>query len=257
MYYQGLGELKGGQKEPEALLTVKGTDLIGLPLSAPLCQYETVYVLPMLTISMGKGTGVVTSVPADAPDDYAALMDWKTKPKLREQYGVEEKWCDIECVPIIEIPDSEYGPMAAKHLCEKLKITSHKDKDKLAAAKKEVYLKGFYQGVLTIGPHKGKLVQKAKLLVRQDMIAANQAAKYFEPEGEVISRDGDQCIVAFVDQWYLTYENEEWTKRVMKHAEENFEMSRRAAADRAEMLANTAIRARIFAGSIQTPHGLP
>ena len=172
------------------------------------------------------------------------------------RYGVEEKWCDIECVPIIEIPDSEYGAMAAKHLCEKLKITSHKDKDKLAAAKKEVYLKGFYQGVLTIGPHKGKLVQKAKLLVRQDMIAANQAAKYFEPEGEVISRDGDQCIVAFVDQWYLTYENEEWTKRVMKHAEKNFEMSRRAAADRAEMLANTAIRARIFAGSIQTPHGL-
>merc|ERR1719375_983020 len=229
MYYQGLGDLEEGMKEPEALLTVKGSELVGLPLSAPLCQYETVYVLPMLTISMGKGTGVVTSVPADAPDDYAALMDWKTKPKLREQYGVEEKWCDIECVPIIEIPDSEYGPMAAKHLCEKLKITSHKDKDKLAAAKKEVYLKGFYQGVLTIGPHKGKLVQKAKLLVRQDMINANQAAKYYEPEGEVISRDGDQCIVAFVDQWYLTYEDEKWTKRVMKHAEENFEMFNKSA----------------------------
>ena len=32
--------------------------------------------------------------------------------------------------------------------------------------------------------------------------------------------------------------------------------SRRAAAGRAELLANPAIRARIFAGSIQTPHGL-
>lgn len=29
----------------------------------------------MLTISMDKGTGVVTSVPSDAPDDYAALRD--------------------------------------------------------------------------------------------------------------------------------------------------------------------------------------
>jgi leucyl-tRNA synthetase len=29
----------------------------------------------MLTISMDKGTGVVTSVPSDAPDDFAALRD--------------------------------------------------------------------------------------------------------------------------------------------------------------------------------------
>jgi len=29
----------------------------------------------MMTISMEKGTGIVTSVPSDAPDDYAALRD--------------------------------------------------------------------------------------------------------------------------------------------------------------------------------------
>jgi len=29
----------------------------------------------MLTISMTKGTGVVTSVPSDAPDDFAAMRD--------------------------------------------------------------------------------------------------------------------------------------------------------------------------------------
>ena len=33
-------------------------------------------------------------------------------------------------------------------------------------------------------------------------------------------------------------------------------MSRRAAADRVQLLANPAIRAQILAGSIQTPHGL-
>ena len=31
-------------------------------------------MLPLLTISMGKGTGVVTSVPSDSPDDYRALQ---------------------------------------------------------------------------------------------------------------------------------------------------------------------------------------
>jgi leucyl-tRNA synthetase len=54
---------------------VKGLDLIGLPLKAPLAKFDVVYLLPMMTISMKKGTGFVTSVPSDAPDDYAALRD--------------------------------------------------------------------------------------------------------------------------------------------------------------------------------------
>ena len=49
--------------------------MIGLPLKAPLCTFETVYSLPMFGISMTKGTGVVTSVPSDSPDDYATLRD--------------------------------------------------------------------------------------------------------------------------------------------------------------------------------------
>jgi leucyl-tRNA synthetase len=52
-----------------------GQELLGLKLKAPLTKYEFVYALPMQTISMGKGTGVVTSVPSDAPDDWAALRD--------------------------------------------------------------------------------------------------------------------------------------------------------------------------------------
>ena len=39
--------------------------------------YSYVFVLALETISMTKGTGVVTSVPSDAPDDYAALRDFQ------------------------------------------------------------------------------------------------------------------------------------------------------------------------------------
>lgn len=63
---------------------------MGLPLRAPNAKYETVYVLPLLTISMGKGTGVVTSVPSDAPDDYAALLELKDKPAFRAKFGLED-----------------------------------------------------------------------------------------------------------------------------------------------------------------------
>lgn len=56
-----------------------GSELFGLPLEAPLSHYPTVYVLPMMTIKEDKGTGVVTSVPSDSPDDFAALTDLKNK----------------------------------------------------------------------------------------------------------------------------------------------------------------------------------
>lgn len=66
------------------LMEIEGKDLIGLALKAPLTSYEKVYSLPMPSISMDKGTGVVTSVPSDAPDDWATLRDLQQKPKLRE-----------------------------------------------------------------------------------------------------------------------------------------------------------------------------
>ena len=56
-----------------------------------IARYEKVYTLPLLTISMTKGTGVVTCVPSDAPTDYAALRDLKEKPKLREKYGITDE----------------------------------------------------------------------------------------------------------------------------------------------------------------------
>ena len=57
----------------EVVARLKGQDIMGVALSAPLTSYPKIYTLPMLTIKDNKGTGVVTSVPSDSPDDYAAL----------------------------------------------------------------------------------------------------------------------------------------------------------------------------------------
>lgn len=147
MSYQGFTVERG---VPVCEGSFQGEHLLGLPLSAPYAAYETVYTLPLMTISMKKGahcegwaltgraggltlaayrclfpvphprhprrpllspslhfpagTGVVTSVPSDAPDDWAALRDLQQKPALREKYGLTEAMASFDVVEIIDIP---------------------------------------------------------------------------------------------------------------------------------------------------------
>lgn len=125
-----------------------------------------------------------------------------------------------EPIPILQIPD--FGPMAAVELCEKLGVKSQNDSALLATAKDRVYLRGFYDGVMTVGEQKGQRVQDAKKPIQQALIAASKAILYQEPESEVISRSGDECVVALVDQWFIDYADEE-SKRLARQALEQLE----------------------------------
>jgi len=198
---------------------IKGVDLIGTPLHAPKAIYERIYCLPLLTISMTKGTGVVTSVPSDAPDDYAALRDWQTDEKLRAKHGVtEEMVAPFNVVPIINIPGM--GDTSAVFMCDKLGIKSQKDKKKLEEAKAETYKEGFYKGVMLVGEEdgvKGMKVMDAKDKCKAKLCADGEAFTYYEPEKEVISRSGRECVVAYLDQWFIKYGEENWAKQVREH----------------------------------------
>ena len=61
-------------------------------MQAPLSGGRIIYTLPLTTIKMDKGTGVVTSVPSDSPDDYIALKDLREKPT----HGVKPEWVPAE-----------------------------------------------------------------------------------------------------------------------------------------------------------------
>jgi leucyl-tRNA synthetase len=226
MAYQDMTNKRGVVEQLGELF--KGVSLIGLALNAPNATYPIVYTLPLLSISMGKGTGVVTSVPSDAPDDYIALRDLQRNEKgIRDEFPmITDEMVNFDVVSIISIPGGdedlkieEWGDCAAVTGCEVLKVKNQHDKKKLIKIKKAVYNKGFYQGVMKVGSAKGQLVQDAKAAVRKEMIQNGQACVYWEPEGLVVSRSGDECIVAFLDQWYLKYGEETWRDNVINHVE--------------------------------------
>ncbi|XP_039265438.2 leucine--tRNA ligase, cytoplasmic-like [Styela clava] len=193
----------------EVVAQLIGQDIMGMALHAPLTSYEVIYTLPMFTIREDKGTGVVTSVPSDAPDDFAALRDLKNKAPLREKYGItDEMVMPFEPIPIIDIPG--FSNLSAVQVCEQLKILSQNDRDKLAEAKDMVYLKGFYDGVMLVEGYEGQKVQNVKKPIQQAMVKSGEALLYMEPEKKVMSRSADECVVALCDQWYLDYGEKNW-----------------------------------------------
>ncbi|XP_054611719.1 leucine--tRNA ligase, cytoplasmic-like [Dunckerocampus dactyliophorus] len=209
MSFQGFTKENG---VVSVVMEILGQDILGCALSAPLTSYKIIYALPMLTIKEDKGTGVVTSVPSDAPDDIAALRDIKKKQALREKYGIEDKMVlPFEPIPIIDIPG--YGNLSAPVVCDELKIQSQNDKDKLAEAKEKVYLKGFYEGIMLVDGYKGQKVQDVKKPIQKMMVERGEAAIYMEPEKQIMSRSADECVVALCDQWYLDYGDAEWKKQ--------------------------------------------
>lgn len=216
MAFQNIFEDWG--KYPQ-ILALEGSEVVGTLVHAPLSVHqEGIRILPMDTVKATKGTGVVTCVPSDSPDDYATITDLAKK---AQYYGVKKEWAELEIVPLIETPS--YGNLTAKHLVETMKINSPKDVKQLADAKDLAYKEGFYKGVMVYGAFKGQTVVDAKPKVRNQLIDAGDAFNYAEPDGFVLSRSGDECVAAHLDQWYLnygTYENGgdgAWQKLLIDH----------------------------------------
>ncbi|KNH04725.1 leucyl-tRNA synthetase [Perkinsela sp. CCAP 1560/4] len=202
------------------LFSIKGQDLMGIKVLAPMSYYREVYVLPLDTIDENKGTGIVTSVPSESPEDHLAFTALRKKPEYREKLGILDKWI-TPFIPIatVVVPGVGESTNIAEEACKMHKVSSVNDRDKLLLAKKEAYKQSHYRGIMADGLFKGKLASDAKLLARDHMIADNQAFIYAEPDGLVVSRSGDTCVVALTDQWYLSYGEDEWKSQVMGHIE--------------------------------------
>src|SRR2546423_2451705 len=88
---------------------IHGAELLGKDAVAPAIN-RAIPILPGSFIDQGRGTGIVTSVPSDAPDDYVALRDLQQDDRLLAKYDLDaERIRAIKPVPIIRTPG--WGPL--------------------------------------------------------------------------------------------------------------------------------------------------
>ncbi|MEM1988240.1 MAG: leucine--tRNA ligase [Candidatus Woesearchaeota archaeon] len=192
--------------------TFKGKELVGKKCVAPYIDRE-IPILPGKFVDENYGTGLVTSVPSDAPHDYQALKDLQNNPEECKKYGLNyEEVKSIELIPIID--SKELGTLPAKKICEEWQIKDQND-PRLEEAKKLVYQAGFYEGTMLINCKEfaGMKVNQAKDLVAEKLRDLNLNVPIYELTGKVVCRCGTEAIAAILqNQWFLDYSNPEWKK---------------------------------------------
>ena len=208
-------KLRLQQHQVSRARALKGRELVGLRVRDPLVGRE-VPVLPASFVDPDEATGVVYSVPAHAPFDYAALMDVKADP---ERFGVPRELVEgLEPIPIIRLPG--YGELPAKEACEKHGVKSQADREALEAATEEIYKKEFYEGVMTAGPFAGLKVTESKERTREFLFEKGLGFKFYEvtaTKKPVLSRAGGKVVVAVLpDQWFLDFNAPGWKERGRK-----------------------------------------
>ncbi|MEA3378655.1 MAG: leucine--tRNA ligase [Nanoarchaeota archaeon] len=206
-------KLKEQNWEVKFIENINGKALIGKYAKAPGIGRKII-ILPSYFCDTSKGTGIVTSVPSDAPDDYIGLHDLQNDEDECKKYGLDiEQLKKIKIIPIIDSKD--LGDMPAVKICKEMGIKNQHERKKLTEAKKIVYKKGFYEGTLNknCGKYAGKKVIDVKDEVKKALLESGEAIKFYELSGKVVCRCLTPSIIKIVsNQWFIDYGNKEWKK---------------------------------------------
>ncbi|MCD6414134.1 MAG: leucine--tRNA ligase [Candidatus Diapherotrites archaeon] len=207
-------------KKVKVLEEVPGKSMIGKYCHAPGIDGDII-ILPSDFPDPKIGTGLVTSVPSDAPYDYIALKDLQGNPGECRKYGIDpEKVKAIKLIPIIK--SKGYGEFPAEEIVERMGIKSQRETEKLEEATKEIYKLGYHTGVMreNCGPYAGMRVEEAKDAMKEDLIKKGLADVFYAFSEPVVCRCGrDVVIRKITDQWFIKYSDESLTEKSKLHAE--------------------------------------
>ena len=211
-------EKLGYQKDDiEVVGKVPGKDMIGWMCTAPMIHRD-IPVFPARFCNPDVGTGLVTSVPSDAPDDWISLEAVKQDPAMKTEYGLSQELID-SVVPISIIEMEGYGQFPAKDVIDQMGITAPGD-PKLVDAKKQVYKDGYHMGRMNsnCGKFSGMRVEEAKDVMKQAMLDAGEADIFYDLTEEVVCRCGKRVYIKRIDdQWFINYADQELTDKTSEH----------------------------------------
>jgi len=194
--------------------------LLGKYTLAPALEREII-ILPATFCDPKIGTGIVTSVPSDAPYDYLALKLLQENPQECQKYGLDPKKVkNITLIPIITT--AGYGKFPAQEIVEKNKIHSFDD-PKLEEENKEVYRVGHHTGIMNenCGQYAGKKAEEAKEFIKAELLQQNKADIFHDLSEEVLCRCGNKVVIKRIDdQWFIKYSDQELTERSKEQAKE-------------------------------------
>jgi leucyl-tRNA synthetase len=202
----------------EVVGSADGASLMGKRCKAPYTD-KMIPIFPSLLCDPEVGTGLVMSVPSDAPVDWIGLVELRKDTGSMERYGLTGEMID-EASPIAIITTPGYGPMPAVEVTEKMGIETLDD-ERLEDATKEVYKTGFHKGVMndTCGEFAGWPVEKAKDAIREQMLERGLAAMFYDLSEEVLCRCGQKVLIKKIpDQWFIDYSNPSLKERSKEHA---------------------------------------
>lgn len=215
---QAFDKMKYQMDDLELLGPIPGRDLVGLKCVAPVIKRE-ILVLPARFCDPNVGSGLVTSVPSDAPDDWISLKEIQEDIDLLREFNLDLD--EVRAIKPIPIIDSKgFGPFPAAEIIEKMSIEVSDD-PRLEEAKKIVYKAGYHTGRMNenCGEFAGMRVEEAKEHIREMMIELGDAEMFYDLSEEVICRCGKPVVIKKVpDQWFIDYGNRELTENSKDHA---------------------------------------
>lgn len=188
---------------------------------------EAVPILPGFFVEADVGTGIVMSVPAHAPFDYAALKKLKAAgqrvPDNFYKKVVEIKKPDYKAPTPEEVEKVKRGDKtvsAAAYLSILMETNDNYSDDMLEAATKVLYREEAHWGVMLGGKYAGMKETEARDKIKSDMLSSGWAFIMYELVNakKVLCRCGWNVVVKNVEgQWFINYGDEKWKQQVRDH----------------------------------------
>ncbi|MEM2082134.1 MAG: leucine--tRNA ligase, partial [Candidatus Bathyarchaeia archaeon] len=206
------GKLPHLNFDVEVIERIPGRELVGIRARNPLTGGKAI-VLPASFVDTDNGTGLVMSVPAHAPFDYAALEEAKARAgELKGAYGIEpEELASLAPIPLIECDG--YSKVPAEDIVKRLGIKGQMDPN-LKRATEILYSDEFHRGRTRpeLGQYGGLPVKEARDRVRKDLLESGRGDLICEIANKpVFCRCGAKCTVKILsDQWFIDYANRSW-----------------------------------------------